>query len=328
MNEVELVQDIALIGLGGAGIRTMLALRALIARSEAQAVGGEENSCRLLAIDSNYFAQDYFRDADEVDRVGVYLSQDEYLGLLRNGENPWDKVNEDAQSNIPEAVRLISQRGSVLINRAPDRNDYEAMIYVSRQRMKKEIRDFLKTSEGSNEKPAAPLRLIIASSLFGDTGSLSYLALLEMLTELSEEIRFESINTVLFAPEGFGGFFHLNSFHTAKYLSVINSISSLCFTEVVNQVVPIQNLVTFNPEALLDPFPRVFGAFTETAKKLHALIYEEPDYENGIQNDEGNSVITIVSLNLSKCLEIKKIIMDRYGNDRYFAEQAGLSRKD
>ena len=222
MGEDELSQDVVLIGLGGAGIRTSLALRARIQGKETPTVGSSESSCRLLAIDSNYIAQDYFSGLDEEDHAELLLAQDEYIGLLRNGENPWDSVTRDANSQVPEAERLLTKRRVILINQYPVRSDYEAMIYVSRARMKQAIRDFLKNSEESRNQPSRPPKIIVTTSLFGDSGSLSYLALLEMLTELSKEIEYESINAFLFAPEGFKGFFHLNNSHTAKYLSVIN----------------------------------------------------------------------------------------------------------
>jgi hypothetical protein len=313
-------KEIALIGLGGSGIRTMMALRALIEKEEAPAVGVTKNSCRLLAIDSNYYCQDYFQDLNEDDREGLLLKQNEYLGLLRNSENPWDKVTKDAQSNNPEAEKLLSQRPSILINRSPDRVDYKSMIYVSRERMKQAIREFLKNSSATNEKQAAPLRLMIASSLFGDTGSLSYLALLEILDELSDEIRFESINTVLFEPEGFKGYLRLNTFHTAKYLSVIKSISKLCFTEDADRIVPLQYLVSINPEQLLDRSTSVLIAFTETAKKVNELIGSGPLSEDLAKGDSGDPIVRIVPLDLEKCVSIEKTINDRFGSDRRFIE--------
>jgi hypothetical protein len=298
MGEEELSQDVALIGLGGAGIRTMLALRARNKGDETPRLRSTDHSCRLLAIDSNYFAQDYFRSLDDRDHEDLLLAQNEYLGLLRNGENPWDKVTTDAKSNIPEAVKLYSQRRAIEINRSPDRTDYEAMIYVSRERMKQGVRDFLKNSEKSNKHSAKPITLMIATSLFGDTGSLSYLALLEILTELSEEIRCESINAFLFAPEGFRGFFHLNDSHTAKYLSVIHSLSGFRFNESSEKIVPTQYLVSLDAESHVGPFPSVFEIFTETAKKLHGLIVEEFASDNRVQDDGGDSIIEVERLNL------------------------------
>jgi hypothetical protein len=320
MSEEESGQDIALIGLGGAGIKTMLALRALIENEESSGRGSRGNSCRLLAIDSNYLAQDYFRSLDDRDHENLLLAQNEYLGLLRNGENPWDKVTTDAKSNIPEAVKLYSQRRAIEINRSPDRSDYEAMIYVSRERMKQGVRDFLKNSEKSNKHSARPITLMIVTSSFGDTGSLSYLALLEILTELSEEIRCESINAFLFAPEGFRGFFHLNDSHTAKYLSVIHSLSGFRFNESSEKIVPTQYLVSLDAESHVGPFPSVFEIFTETAKKLHGLIVEEFASDNRVQDDGGDSIIEVERLNLEKCLEIKNSFVDRLAADRHFSQ--------
>jgi hypothetical protein len=319
MSDRATAKDVVLIGLGGAGIRTVMAVRALIKNEELLAGGDSESSCRLLAIDSSYVVQDYFRDADEVDRAGVYLSQDEYLGLLRNGENPWDKVTKDAKSNIPEAERLLSRRPSVLINRAPDRNDYEAMIYVSRERMKQEIRDFLKNSEGTKEKPSAPLRLVIVSSLIGDTGSLSYLELLKILPELSEEIRFESISVALFGPDVFEGFFHLQTFHTAKYFSVLRSIAKFCFKIDAQQDLPNHYLISLIPGTALYQFPR-FAMFTETAKKLHKLIIVQATSENEVQDHGKDSMIEMVPLDLEKWREIEKLFVDRLAADRHFSQ--------
>jgi hypothetical protein len=315
-------KDVALIGLGGSGIRTMMALRALIEKEEAPALGVTKNSSRLLAIDWNYSHEDYFRDLGEEDREGIALKQNEFLGLLRDGENPWDKVIKDAKLGIPEAVKLNSQRPAIEISRSADRTDYKAIIYVSRERMKQAIREFLKNSGGTTEKQAAPLRLVIASSLFGDTGSLSYLALLEILAELSEEIRFESINAVLFAPEGFEGYLRLSSFHTAKYLSVIKAISKFCFTEGTDRIVPLQYLVSINPEQLLDRSSSVLLAFTETAKKVNQLIQREPLSENWAKSYSEDPIINIVTLNLEKCASIEKAIIDRFGSDRHFIERA------
>ena len=319
MSEEESGQDIALIGLGGAGIKTMLALRALIENEELSGRGSRGNSCRLLAIDSNYLAQDYFRSLDDRDHEDLLLAQNEYLGLLRNGENPWDKVTTDAKSNIPEAVKLYSQRRAIEINRSPDRSDYEAMIYVSRERMKQGVRDFLKNSEKSNKQSANPITLMIATSLFGDTGSLSYLALLEILTELSEEIRCESINAVLFGPDVYVRFFQQQTFHTAKYLGVVNSISNFCFKEGPEQIAPNQHLISLYPGTSMHLFPR-FTMFTETAKKLYNLIYEESLSENMFQNDGGDSIIEMVPLDLEKCLEIKSSFVDRLRADRHFSQ--------
>jgi hypothetical protein len=313
-------REIALIGLGGSGIRTMMALRALIEKEKAPALGVTKNSCRLLAIDSNSYFQDYFRDLSDGDREGILLNQNEYLGLLHSGENPWDKVTKDAQSNNPEAEKLLSQRPAILISRSPDRVDYKAMIYVSRERMKQAIREFLKNSSATNEKEAAPLRLMIASSLFGDTGSLSYLALLEILAELSDEIRFESIHAVLFEPESFEGYLRLNTFHTAKYLSVVKSISRFSFTEDINRIVPLQYLVSINPEQLLDRSTSVLLAFTETAKKVNELIDSGPLPEDLAKGDSGDPIVRIIPLNLEKCASIEKTINDRFGSDRRFIE--------
>ena len=320
MSEEELVHDVALIGLGGSGIRSMMALRALIEKEETPALGVTKNSCRLLAIDSNSTFQDYFRDLDEDDREGILLKQNEYLGLLRYAENPWDRVTQDAKSKIPEAEKLLRQRPAVGISRSPDRTDYKSMIYVSRERMKQAIREFLKNSEATNEKQAAPLRLMIASSLFGDTGSLSYLALLEILDELSGEIRFESINAFLFEPEGFEGYLRLNTFHTAKYLSVIKSISKFCFTEDAHRIVPLQYLISINPEKLLDRSSNVLLAFTETAKKVNELIRRESLSKNWAEGDDEDAKIRVVPLDLEKCVNIQKTIIDFYGSDRHFIE--------
>ena len=155
MSEEESGQEVVLIGLGGAGIKTMLALRALLENEELSVDGGRENSCRLLAIDSNYHPSEYLRDAHEEDLEGMHLSKSEFLSLIRNGENPWDKVTKDAKSNVPDAVDLLAKRGPP-INRNPDRSDYMAMIYVSRERMKQEIGDFLKNSEELNRQLVRP----------------------------------------------------------------------------------------------------------------------------------------------------------------------------
>ena len=101
MGEDVLSQDIVLIGLGGAGIRTALALRARLASDETLPFGSIDDSCRLLAIDSNYVAQYYFQSLDDKDHEDLLLAQNEYVGLLRYGENPWDKVTEDAKSDVP-----------------------------------------------------------------------------------------------------------------------------------------------------------------------------------------------------------------------------------
>ena len=318
MSEDELVQDVALIGLGGAGIRTMLALRALIASDERPVFEGRENSCRLLAIDSSYVRQDYFWELDDGDHEDLLLAQSEYLGLLRNGENPWDKVTQDAKSNIPEATGLLARRVFPLGMAAPVRSDYEAMIYVSRERMKQAVQDFIKNSEDSRNQLARPLEVIVATSLFGDSGSLSYLALLEFLTDLSKENRNVSINTFLFAPEGLKGFFYLNDLHTAKYLSVVKSLSGMSFNESSEKFVPIQYLVSVDAESHIGPFPSVFEIFTETAEKLRRLIFVEFISDNKVQDDGGDSIIEMELLNLEKCLEIKNSFVDRLGADRHF----------
>ena len=319
MSEEESGQEVVLIGLGGAGIKTMLALRALIENEEFSVRGSRENSCRLLAIDSYNLTQEYFRDVKEEDLESIHLSQKEYLVLLESRENPWDRVTKDAKSNIPEAEQLLSKRGSILINRSPYRSDYEAMIYVSRERMKQVIKDFLKNSEESNQRSVRPLKLIIATSLIGDTGSLSYLALLEILTQLSDEIRYESINAALFGPDVFEGFFRPQNIHTAKYLSVINLISNFCFKEGPERIVPNQHLVSLNLETSVHLFPK-FAIFTDTAKELHKLIRKESDPEDRVQIDGGDSIINIGPLNLEKCLDIKNLYADRLRADRSFSE--------
>ena len=320
MGEEELSQDVVLIGLGGTGIRTMLALRSRIKGDETQAVEGRENSCRLIAIDSNFVAQDYFKSLDDGDHDDLLLAQNEYLGLLRNSENPWDAVTRDASLKIPEAERLLAKRRVILINQYPVRSDYEAMIYISRERMKQAIRDFLKNSKESRNSLTRPPKIIVTTSLFGDSGSLSYLALLEMLTELSKEIEYESINAFLFAPEGFKGFFHLNNSHTAKYLSVINSLSRITFQEGSNRIVPTQYLVSLDAESHVGPFPSMFEIFTETAKKLHGSISEEFVFQNRVHGDGGNSMIEIVPLDLEKCLEIQNSFTDQLRADRHFSQ--------
>lgn len=322
MSEEVLVQDIALIGLGGSGIRTMMALRALIEKEEARALEVTKNSCRLLAIDCHFHGLEYFQNIPEKDHEHIYLKQNELLGLLQNSENPWDRVVKDAKSNIPEAEKLLSQRPVIEISRSDDRTDFKAMIYVSREKMKQAIREFTKNSDAPNGKQAAPLRLMIASSLFGDTGSLSYLALLEILVELSEEIRFESINAFLFEPEGFEGYLRLNTFHTAKYLSVIKSISKFSYTEDAHRTVPLQYLVSINPEQLLDRSSNVLLAFMETARQVNELIDGGPLSENLAKGDSEDPIIKIVPLNLEKCASIEKAINDRFGSDRRFIEWA------
>lgn len=317
-----MVQDVALIGLGRSGIRTIMALRTLIEKEEASALGVSKNSCRLLAIDANYYGQDYFRDLDDDDREGILLNQNEYLGLLRPGENPWDKVTKDANSNIPEATRLLTRRVFPLGMAAPVRSDYEAMIYISRDRMKQAVQDFIKNSDDSRNHPARPLKIIVATSLFGDSGSLSYLALFKFLAELSNENRYVSINAFLFEPEGFEGYLHLKTFHTAKYLSVIKSISKFCFTEDFHRIVPFQYLVSINPEKLLDLSSNVLLAFMETARKVNELIDSGPLSENLNNGDSEDPMIKIVPLNLEKCASIEKAINDRFGGDRRFIEWA------
>lgn len=320
MSEDELVQDLALIGLGGTGIRTVLALRALIASDERLVVEGRENSCRLLAVDSNYGGQNYFRDLDDGDHEDLLLAKSEYLGLLHPGENPWDKVTQDAKSNIPEATGLLARRRIPLGMEAPVRSDYEAMIYVYRERMRQVVQDFIKNSEDSRNQRARPLEVIVASSLFGDSGSLSYLALLEFLTELSKENKNVSINAFLFAPEGFKGFFHLGNSHFAKYLSVIKSVSGMSFNENSEKFVPIQYLVSVRTESHVGPFPSVFEIFTETAEKLRKLIFEEFISDDRFYNDGGDSIIEVELLNQEKCLEIKNSFVDRMGADRHFSQ--------
>ena len=320
MSEDELVQDVALIGLGGAGIRTMLALRALIASDERPVVEGRENSCRLMAIDSNYVSQDYFRGLVDGEYENLLLAQSEYLGLLRNGENPWDRVTQDAKSNITEATGLLARRVFPLGMAAPVRSDYEAMIYVSRERMKQAVQDFIKNSEDSRNQLARPLKVMVATSIFGDSGSLSYLALLEFLAELSKENTNVSINAFLFAPEGFKGFFHLNDLHTAKYLSVVKSLSSMSFNESSEKFMPIQYLVSLDAESHTGPFPSVFEVFAEIAKKLHRLNFEEFESKNRAQDDGEDSMIELELLNLEKCIDVKNSFVDRLRADRHFSD--------
>jgi hypothetical protein len=203
---------------------------------------------------------------------------------------------------------------------APIRSDYEAMIYVSRERMKQAIQDFLKNSENLRNPLTRPPKIIVTTSLFGDSGSLSYLALLEMLTELSKDIKFESINAFLFAPEGFKGFFYLNNSQTAKYLSVINSLSRITFQESSDRIMPTQYLVSLDAESHVGPFPSVFEIFTEIAKKLHGLISEEFVSRNRVHGDGGKSMIEIVPLDPEKCLEIQNSFADQLRADRHFSQ--------
>ena len=317
MSEEESSQDVLLIGLGGAGIKTVLALRALIENEELSGRGSRGNSCRLLAIDSYNLTQEYLRDIDEGNLEGIHLSQKEHLVLLDSGENPWDKVTKDAKSNIPEALKLNSQRPVIEISRSPDRSDYKAMIYVSRERMKQKIRDFLKNSEERKGDSARPIKLIIATSLIGNTGSLSYLELLKILTELSEEKRCESINAVLFGPDVFEGFFRPQTLHLARYLGVVSSISDICFKEGSERILPNQYLISLNEGISIYQFP-IFTIFKETAKKLYEFIYRESQFEIRVQNDGGDSIIEMVPLDLEKCLEIKSSFVDRLRADRHF----------
>jgi len=323
MNKEQSDQDVVLIGLGGAGIKTMLALRALIENVELSVHGSRENSFRLLAIDSYNLTQEYFRDVEEEELEGIHLSQKEHLVLLHAGsENPWDRVNKDANSNISEAIRLLSRRVFPMGMAAPVRSDYEAMIYVSRERMKQAIRDFLKNSEESKKDSTRPMKLIIATSLIGDTGSLSYLALLEILNELSEEIRCESIDAVLFGPDIFIGLFPPQNLHDAKYLAVVNSISNFCFKEGPKRIVPNQYLISLDLGTSMHQLPR-FAIFKEMAKKAHELIFEESVSESRVQDDGGDSIIEMVPLDLEKCLEIRNLFLHRLSADRHFSSLVG-----
>ena len=317
MSEEEPGQDVVLIGLGGAGIKTMLTLRALIESGESSAHRSRRNSCRLLAIDSNYFHSEYFRDVDEEDLEGIHLSQKEFLSLLQNREDPWGQVIKDAKSNIVEAVDLLAKRRTILINRAPDRSDYEAMIYVSRERMKEAIRDFLNNSEEPTTHSVRPIKMIIATSLIGDTGSLSYFALLKILNELSEEIRCESISTALFGPDVFTGIFQPQTIHIARYLAAFNSISKFCFKEGQERIVPNQYLISIYPGASAHQFPRI-TIFRETAQKLHGLIIRESDPESRTKDNGKEPMIELMPLTVEKCLEIKYSFSDRLDSDRQF----------
>jgi len=317
MSEEEPDQNFVLIGLGGTGIKTMLTLRALIESDESSLHQGRENSCRLLAIDSNYFHSEYFRDVEEEDIEGFHLSQKEFLNLLHKGEDPWGRVIEDAKSNITEAVDLLAKRRTILINRAPDRSDYEAMIYVSRERMKEAIRDFLNNPEESTKDSARPIKLIIATSLIGDTGSLSYFALLEILNELSKEIRCDSISAVLLGPDVFTEIFRPQTIHIARYLAAINSISKFCVKESQQRIIPNQYLISINPGASAHQFPRI-AILRETAQKLHGLIIRESEPDSRVKDNGKEPMIELMPLTVEKCLEIKNSFSDRLDSDRQF----------
>lgn len=306
MREDELIQDIALIGLGGAGIRTVLALRAQIADDSKSVVGDSTNTCRLLAIDSNYSRPDYFQYLDEKEHDHLLLSQSEYLGLLRPGENPWDKVSQDAKSNIPEASRLLDRRVFPIGMAAPVRSDYQAMIYVSRKRMRQAIESFLKISSALEKNATKTKKVIVATSLIGDAGSVSFLELLDILSAISEEIKNLEIYTVLIGPDFLKYFFQVNRLHIARYLSMINSLDQQNLNGHPKYQFPLNYLVSAHVDASIKAQLDGIEIYFELAKKVMIQFDFGTKPRTFVFNETENPFINLDHLNNEKILEISK----------------------
>ena len=233
MSDGDQAKQVLLIGLGGSGIKTVIDLRNELVKAEEESASALKIKCHLLAIDSWLHTSEYYSEDFKSESVnGVPLAPSEHLSLAHAAmtiDNFWQKVEADANSKVSEAVNLLPQRRLRFGMQAPFRSDYKALIYSSRERLRQVIKDHIQNSKKQTQKDSHPLTIILATSLIGDTGALSYLAILEIFSEFSNELKNVNLSASLFGPELFTSKFLVQSFHVAKFVATIRSINALCW---------------------------------------------------------------------------------------------------
>jgi hypothetical protein len=332
MSDVDQAKQVLLIGLGSSGIKTVVNLRSEIVKAEHESATSKIN-CRLLAIDCCLHTSEYFPEdltPDSVKRVPLGLS--EHLSLAHAGmtiDHSWQKVEADANSKVSDAVNLLPQRRLRFGMQAPFRSDYKALIYSSRERLRQVIKDHIQNSKKQTQEDSHSLTIILATSLIGDTGALSYLAILEIFSEFSNELKNVDLSAILFGPELFNSKFHLQPFHVAKYLATMRSINALCWKKENVKVSLTQYLVSKKPTTdstkYLHPADYVF---LTTAKMLNNLLSTDSGSHEWIDQSATGSEVNIecdfklefVALDRHKCVELEKSILERHDKDVNFIQ--------
>jgi hypothetical protein len=312
-------QELLIVGLGGLGIRTAIALRATLELQHGAGVQNGQSRIRLLAIDARAHQESYLPRLDDKQLDGLHLDSSEFFGLLSTGQNPWDRVFKDAKLKIHEAEKLVAKRPAIEISRSPDRSDYQAMIYGSRERFRSEIKNFLSDSiELENEANNSP-KIIVIASLFGDTGSLSYLELISILKEMSNEIRNASVHSFLISPNSFEKIFSLNEYQIAKYYCAIDSIYDLCLSEGTSDIQLNQQILSANSENFENQYFDKFIIIREMSHAIYLYLARNLLSIEFAEIEKQDSKIQFVSLNSDKCLEIRQFIVNRSSMDPRFS---------
>ena len=320
MSERDTAQEILIIGLGGLGIRTAITLRAALEQHGNSGPQERLSKIRLRAIDSRPNPESYLSVFEGHDPEGFSLDSTEYFGLLKPNNNPWDKVIEDAKLKVTEAEKLAANKPVIEISRTPDRFDYRAMIYESKERYRLEVRKFLNESTQSENFYGKPPKIVVITSLFGDAGSLAYLELLSILEEISSEFKFESVNSYLISPEGFEGIFRLNDYQTAKYFSMVDSIYRLNLNELIQKFSLNQQLLMVNEKNFEEKYIDLFMILNEVSIEIYSNTSLDLNVNQISSVETLNQIIRLELLDNEKCLEIKKIMSDRCAVDPIFFE--------
>lgn len=281
MNNEPTEREIVLIALGGSGTRTAVLLREKIAQIESENLGNIRVNCRVLSID--------FGNAPEFRN---FVGNEEYLPLLRSGENlfdnwanlfrdiensgtsiqPWAKVGPPSEIEIFLA-RDAQQSG---IRRV----DYLLQIHQSIERITQSIQSILeKVLIGKDEGWMGP-NIIILGSLAGRTSSELYVPILKILEELSPKFEFAQVLSFLYTPTAIEKLFQRHSTleNSINSFKAINRIVNYFWSDSARVVRPAQFLINKADHLLVrNQDNDVKDTKNKTMENILRLVYLDPN---------------------------------------------------
>jgi hypothetical protein len=279
VNSDPTARELVLIALGGSGRRTAVLLREKIDQIESENLGNVRVNCRVLSID--------FPSTQD---TGYIVRNEEYLPLLRPGENlfdNWAELSRDIEKSgasmqpwmkvgVPSEMELYLARDAQ--KSGIRRVDYLLKVHQSIERITINIRSILeKASTGKDVEWMGP-DVVILGSLAGRTSSELYVPVLKVLEELSDKFQFAQVLSFLYTPAVFEELFPPKFENSINSFTAINRIVSYFWSDRESAIRPAQFLINKADDHLANYRDDVVRKLkNETVDNILQLIYLEPN---------------------------------------------------
>ena len=306
-------EGVLIVGLGGMGIKSAIALR-----SNLQS----KLKTRLCALDISNQYGEYFREETGITPSDYsFLRNDEQFLLsqqVSSLEDSWAQVIEAAESNDPFALKFFQKKKIRLGMEALFPTDIQALIFVSNKALEERLKTILQEISSNPENKSNAISIIICSSLFGNTGSQALIPLLRILSKLSKDFEIDSVTSLLLDTEVAMATLwrdrrHINRSYLSKLEIYLNFWKEKTLDLIPNLYLVCQDIEESSSQKIMIESE----IFQELSLRVSANVLEsgfpltlkrEENHTQEILNNRGDSILRISRLSEEDCLRAREYL--------------------